>query len=213
MTGCTKTNSAEYNTVAGQACTTQKCKSGDLRLGVFFDGTGNDDKNAIEYSNVKKLFDIYPESKYKDKKESSNGRATTTHSAYLRGVGSRKDTFQEWGARAHWYSLSGTEKPEYGADKNYDGDGTSGGAWGAGGHARIAGMIYLLQKAIDKHKGNCGFQPENIFLDVFGFSRGAIQARHFVNVIKQGFQNRQVSLYQFDNQTHDVVEKYAQQSF
>ncbi len=181
MTGCTKTNSSEYSTVAGQACTTGSCKKGELRLGVFFDGTGNDARNPIEYSNVKKLFDVYPVNKYSDDK------FKTVHSAYVRGVGSRKDTFQEWGARAHWYSLSGTVKPEYGADKNYDTDGTPGGAWGAGGHARIDGMLFLLQKAIGQHKESCGFLPKNISLDVFGFSRGAIQARHFVNVIKQGF--------------------------
>jgi len=178
MTGCTKTNTAEYSTVAGQACTTQKCKSGYLRLGVFFDGTGNDAENPIEFSNVRKLFDVYPENNFKDKNTSGNGKDTTTHSAYVRGVGSRTDVHVAW---------EPNEKLAYSADEKHVSDGKTGGMWGAGGHARIADMLSQLQDAMDLHKDKFGKQPELILLDVFGFSRGAIQARHFVNVIKQGF--------------------------
>ncbi len=160
MTGRSKVSTAEYNKVAGQCITEQVCKSGELRLGVFFDGTGNDDKNPVEFSNVKKLFDVYPNNITTGELKPPNPDKNypCIQSAYIRGVGTRSDSF-------------------------------TGGAMGTGGFDRIDGMMYLLEAAIENHKNDSkdNFLPKHIVLDVFGFSRGAILARHFVNVIKQGF--------------------------
>lgn len=173
MPHCTKTNTLEYHTVAGSCETKSICKKGELRLGVFFDGTGNDDEFNEEFSNVKKLFDVYPKQQY-DKK---NYKGNT--SAYVRGVGSRKDTFKQ--------DPSQKDRKKYDPNKEYKEDFLTGGAMGTGGFARINHMVYELQKAIEEFKEKIKFYPKTIALDVFGFSRGAIQARHYVNVIKQGF--------------------------
>ena len=156
-----------YHQPAGSCIKEQKCKIGQLRLGVFFDGTGNDQHNPAEYTNVKKLFDVY-EVSHNKKRFEANDRA------YIRGVGSR--------------SLSDNNhsgKPF--TPDDFQGDGTTGGAFGVGGLARIDHMVYELQEAIKRYKSNMGCLPKTVFFDVFGFSRGAVQARHFVNVLKQGF--------------------------
>lgn len=177
MPHCTEINSLEYHTVAGQSATVQICKKGELRIGIFFDGTGNDDENPEEYSNVKKLFDVYPEKKYSPEGEEKKG----IDSAYVRGVGSRKDTHKLTPP-----TVAGSGK-EFDESKDYEADSFMGGAWGAAGFKRINHMVDALQKSMAAFKGEHGCLPKRINLDIFGFSRGAIQARHFANVMIQGF--------------------------
>ncbi len=62
----------------------------------------------------------------------------------------------------------------------------TGGAFGAGADARVSGMLYDIQEVLEDYLDRHNGLPERIVLDIFGFSRGAATARHFVNVIKQG---------------------------
>lgn len=163
-----------------------------LRMGIFFDGTGNDisderlKENAL--SNVRKLFEVYPnplvETSEKQRREDEEYKKRykeypnrdkviitneeifpQTMCAYVRGVG----------------SISSTQ------DKDWFG----GGAFGSGGKIRIKGMLYYINTAIEEYvkeyqkKENIGYYPVNLEFDIFGFSRGAALARHFVNLIKQ----------------------------
>jgi len=180
MAHCTEKNTLEYHTIAGRNVTQSICKKGTLRMGIFFDGTGNDDAIAEEYSNVKKLFDVYT------KKDLNVKKKTDTVSAYIRGVGSRQSANVK-----NPPSTKLTEKIKKLYDETYikfqDSTVGGGGGFGTGGHARINHMIFELQEAINTFKSDTKFYPKVIKLDVFGFSRGSIQARHFVNVIKQGF--------------------------
>jgi len=160
------TNSSCYHQEAGSAVKEENCKKGQLRFGVFFDGTGNDDQNPVEFTNVKKLFDVYP------KKKPKPDCFEAIDSAYVRGVGSRAISDNDY-------------KPSSFTPSDYKSDLFIGGAFGAGGFKRINHMVFELEQALIRYKGSVGCLPEVVFFDVFGFSRGAIQARHFVNVLKQ----------------------------
>lgn len=61
-----------------------------------------------------------------------------------------------------------------------------GNAFGLGGQDRISGALHCLQRLVAEFNETNQSFPAKIVLDVFGFSRGAALARHFVNVIKQG---------------------------
>lgn len=122
------------------------CEQGALRVGVFFDGTGNDMQEHDTFSNVARLARVY-----RIEKENR-----TIRWIYTRGVGtnSRVDAF--------------------------------GSAFGKGGQERIFGALHCLQRLIEEFREASESYPTTILMDVFGFSRGAALARHFVNVVKQG---------------------------
>lgn len=124
----------------------------DMRIAIFFDGTGNDDGDPEQFSNVKKLFDLLD----LDRKKQSN----FTAGYYYRGVGS-------------------------------DGDGVVFGIYnsitGSGIDKRLSGAVYGIERSISEYLEENSTTPRSINLDVFGFSRGATTARHFINIIKQGF--------------------------
>jgi type VI secretion system secreted protein Hcp len=124
----------------------------DMRIAIFFDGTGNDDSDPEQFSNVKKLFDLLD----LDRKKQSN----FTAGYYYRGVGS-------------------------------DGDGVVFGIYnsvtGSGIDKRLSGAVYGIERSISEYLEENSTTPRSINLDVFGFSRGATTARHFINIIKQGF--------------------------
>ncbi|MDX4028301.1 T6SS phospholipase effector Tle1-like catalytic domain-containing protein [Aliarcobacter skirrowii] len=163
-----------------------------LRMGIFFDGTGNDisDKSIMnnELSNVRKLFEVYPnqliETSEKQRLEDEeykrlNGdypyrtRVKITNeaifpdnmSAYVRGVG----------------SISSIQSNDW----------FGGAAFGSGGEKRVQGMLYYINVAIEEYvkeyqkREGIDYYPVSLEFDVFGFSRGASLARHFVNLIKQ----------------------------
>jgi hypothetical protein len=132
-----------------------------LRMGCFFDGTGNDTSDPVKLSNVHKLYTDY-DRKIKKLPESFKV-------AYVRGVGTEGDGWSE----------------------------VLGSMGGFGAVDRIAGMIYKLEDACKNYKDIFEGYPEMIHLDVFGFSRGATTARHFINVMKQGF-------YGFNDQNHQT---------
>ncbi len=229
-------------------------RCGILRMGLFFDGTGNDHREAAKFSNVKKLFDVYPNpinpdsdtpliNKPKKHKDDITG-FPFVQAAYIRGVGSRsKDVYDESLAR-YKNDLDGAkvrleeqrknlrkafrrrggnkqnikdniellenkikkmeenpneylkaEKLEWYNDDYYLGlyETYAGGGLGAGGIARLQGMLWYINLAIKEYykekqkmsKNGKGSYPKDLKFDIFGFSRGAAEARHFVNVLKQ----------------------------
>lgn len=140
-------------------------REGTLRMGIFFDGTGNDPTDAQSYSNIRKLFLVYPNNydpdiggqKEEDKKSTNYPKV---QSAYIRGVGSKNAKSEE--------------------------DSMFGGGFGSGAKPRLEGMLFYIQSMIEIYKEkNNGLLPEYLELDIFGFSRGAAMARHFVNLLKQ----------------------------
>jgi len=123
-----------------------------LKIGIFFDGTGNDNKDNSKYSNVQYLYDMHlgDDEILKQKKHS-------TRKFYQRGVGSHKD------------------------------DSNSESAMGTGAEKRFNNVIFHVEQYISEYKNEFNQLPAIIQLDVFGFSRGAAMARHFVNCIKQNY--------------------------
>ena len=124
-----------------------------LSIGIFFDGTGNNDDNLNKYSNVKYLYEMHlgddkglKQKKYAERK------------FYQRGVGSHKN------------------------DSDFES------AMGTGAEKKFENVIFNIESYIkDYQKEFNNKAPREINLDVFGFSRGAAIARHFVNCIKQNY--------------------------
>jgi uncharacterized protein (DUF2235 family) len=126
-----------------------------LRIGVFFDGTGNHMENDLrstdrDITNVAKLYQLYPD-------EGVGGRYAKI---YIEGPGTADGEVTEKGF--------------------IPGETTVGMALGLGdegGHSRIDKALDDAQVILED-----GGYSEVTF-DVFGFSRGAALARHFVNLI------------------------------
>ena len=136
-----------------------------LRIGIFFDGTGNNDDNSNKYSNVKYLYDMH----LGDGKDIEDNY--TTRKFYQRGVGSHED------------------------DSDFES------AMGVGAKKRFDNVMFHIEKYINDYQEKAdGNIPTIIQLDVFGFSRGAAMARHFVNCIKQNY---------FDFKDLDVNKRFS----
>lgn len=137
-----------------------------LRLGVFFDGTGNHMGNDQiladrDVTNVAKLYDLY--------RETANTRRVYVHGP---GTIDGKPT------------ADGFEAPE-------DLMGMGLGIGPEGGHDRIETALMDFRTILES--GSYDF----VEFDVFGFSRGAALARHFVNLVNE--QPETVLLPQFDD--------------
>jgi hypothetical protein len=130
----------------------------NLNLGIFFDGTGNNilDRPKQTISNVAKLYKVYG----KEGDESVD-------KLYIRGVGSKKH-------KTDTDLLGGETVISQGLDE------LMGGAFGSGGHDRINQIIKQAKARLKKRP-----QVTELTIDVFGFSRGAAMARHFVNIIRR----------------------------
>ncbi len=127
----------------------------ELNVGIFFDGTGNNRTESDDImSNVGKLSYLYKN----DDSQSMPDNEKRSVMLYVRGVGTKSD---------------GDNDP---IDNDFGEWQVGGAAFGAGGVERIAFMLERLDNLIDK-------TSSVIFLDVFGFSRGAALARSFVNII------------------------------
>ena len=118
-----------------------------MRIGVFFDGTGNNKVNDIprnKASNVAKLSELY-------KRIEDKEGLTEYEMVYENGVG----------------TIDGVDEDDYE---------TRGKAFGEGGIERVHSAIKAVAEFFDRKP--CA---KEFIVDVFGFSRGAAQARHFVN--------------------------------
>ena len=128
-----------------------------LRLGVFFDGTGNHRGNDQilanrDVTNVAKLYDLYRD----------DGRGSNYRRIYVNGPG----------------TIDGQHTPN-GFEASEDLIGLGLGIGPEGGHDRIEFAIRRMRDEI-----HAGDYDEMVF-DVFGFSRGAALARHYVNLINE----------------------------
>lgn len=120
-----------------------------MRIGVFFDGTGNNrenDKPRKKASNIAKLFDLY-------KNITINNEEIEYRRHYENGVG----------------TIDGVDEDDYES---------SGLALGRGGIERVHSALKEVANFFNEKP--CA---KEFIVDVFGFSRGAAQARHFVNEI------------------------------
>ena len=138
-----------------------------LRVGVFFDGTGNHTGEFDKHSNIYKLSRTYLHQEFFIEEE---GQGYHYCRLYIRGVGTDDASINDDGS----ISLDDTSI-----------DNMLGGAAGLGSIARIRGILYDLEQEIKKYHKEYKQAPEHIIFDVFGFSRGAATARHFINVIQQ----------------------------
>ncbi|WP_240488167.1 MULTISPECIES: type VI secretion system PAAR protein [unclassified Halomonas] len=126
-----------------------------LRLGVFFDGTGNHMQNDQrltdrDITNVARLYDFYRDL----------GSGGTEQRIYVEGPG----------------TVDGEETDD-GFVAPEDSWGLALGLGATGGHARIESVLNRLRRILLSET------YDTVIVDVFGFSRGAALARHFVNLV------------------------------
>ncbi|WP_298262214.1 DUF2235 domain-containing protein [uncultured Litoreibacter sp.] len=146
----------------------QSCPKVTLEIGVFFDGTGNNEKNAETggegsysnaRSNVSLLKDLYWNEPRHDTKTSCDTWETRHRSLYVQGIGTETGEEDDiWGS-AMGIGERGVENRVIEAALD------------------VGEMINRLSP---------GVEPKEVILDVFGFSRGAAAARHFVNGFNAG---------------------------
>ncbi len=164
--------SANMNGAAGN--TVQTCPRVTLEIGVFFDGTGNNTANSIEggdsgsYGNARSNVSLF-HSQYKI------GDLWTE----LADCGSPKTKFSK-------IYMPGIGTASGGSDYNpFTLTGAATGMGPEGVEARVYKACLDVGKEIDRLSPM--EEPEEIVLDVFGFSRGAAAARYFVNCFRQGY--------------------------
>ena len=138
----------------------------ELVIGVFFDGTGNNmlAQPPEQHTNVAKLHDMYfPETTVQ----------TFKRRIYVEGVGTKAV-----GGR------NGVIKDNV----SVIGLATGLGSYGAG--VRLLKARERFLRILNEYQQNHG-QPEIVTFDLFGFSRGAMLARHFANMIQTGLPDLQ----------------------
>ncbi|WP_395343629.1 T6SS phospholipase effector Tle1-like catalytic domain-containing protein [Ningiella sp. W23] len=148
-----------------------------LRMGVFFDGTGNDTSDPEQYSNVNKLRLAYINNLSGANAvayDPSDSNAQISTSVYKRGVGTDRPIVS--------IPVPGVIPRVYNYQMESD---PLGGGAGRGMKARTNGMFYDIRQKLYDFADRFHRLPELVELDVFGFSRGAATARHFINLIVQ----------------------------
>lgn len=145
-----------------------------LRIGVFFDGTGQNNPNDAykeqwgnkSRTNVARLFDAYPETK------------GDTYKIYVSGVGTVDDIPITSGVRNPIIDAGEDETSIAQAFGVYD---------DTGAFRKWQSLLKQLQGIISFLIDSGVYQTVNhIEFDVFGFSRGAALARHFINGALEG---------------------------
>ncbi len=160
-----------------------------LRIGVFFDGTGQNHLNDLyketrgvkSRTNVARLFEIYP-------------LDDETNKIYVSGVGTVDDAWQnptliDEGkdevdlAQAFGVSPDNLDKTPTIIDATYNFVVTD----ETGAFYKWQNWIRQYFDIVDSLSSEGNFDDiTHIEFDVFGFSRGAALARHFVNAVKDG---------------------------
>jgi hypothetical protein len=142
---------------------TEVCPEGCVRIGVFFDGTGNNyhkdklttdpmnpPKKGRAPTNVAKLWEVYKE------------EGTILKKLYHHGVGTDSEV----------------EKGVGTSERHWDWQGAG---FGAGGKARVQ---WGRDQLADFYSNNNNHLAGHKQFDTYGFSRGAAIARDFVNEVK-----------------------------
>lgn len=147
----------------------QSCPKVTLEIGVFFDGTLNNAANSQasvslggSYDNAETNVFLLHNRYYKteqDTRNSCGGYARRYERIYVEGIG----------------TISGQE------------DDKEGFRWGTG-DTGIEQRVFdaALEVGTLINSMSSGIEPEEVILDVFGFSRGAAAARYFVNGFNAG---------------------------
>ncbi|ODQ00506.1 hypothetical protein BGK46_06770 [Salinivibrio sp. SS2] len=147
-----------------------------LRIGVFFDGTGQNSPND-EYketygnksrTNIARLFEAYPE---------QDGQSAKI---YVSGVGTVDDIPIIPGEPNPTIDAGGDEKLFPGQAFGVFDD--TGGLWKWQTLLKRLSEIIIPLKKVGEYS-----EIDHVQFDVFGFSRGAALARHFVNALEAGF--------------------------
>ncbi len=173
---------------------TEEIKKVNITMGVFFDGTKNNkynidfgdnikkgwryltskvkttDSYESSYSNVAKLWDMY----YVNNK----GNADSIAKVYIEGPGTSSPE-RDWNSRF---------KDEEGFVSSKEGDTTGGSAFGngqTGVNAKVERACDLICQKLSSLIRGEKISLGTLTLDVFGFSRGAAEARCFVNCIEK----------------------------
>lgn len=165
----------------------------DVYMGVFFDGTSNNRQNIEGRRNNPKLKKTYASSKDGSNTSYSNDNTNVDRleKAYFRNKAS------------HYYSVYvegiGTKNPKKNDNGTLDyyGDFTRGQGYGTGETGLFEkvekGCLYVAKKLINENENNIS----TLYLDVFGFSRGAAAARIFVNELNKKKVSSDKDSYQF----------------
>lgn len=138
-----------------------------LRIGVFFDGTGNNrdnsrtDGNAT--SNIARLYDLYP---HQASVPLASDQTTASLSVYVDGIGTRAGESDSILSKLT-------------------------GRYGAGVLARAQqAPIAIIETIAGWCQANPAARIQSIEVDIFGFSRGAAAARHFAHDTDKGAASR-----------------------
>ncbi|WP_371923586.1 phospholipase effector Tle1 domain-containing protein [Pseudomonas sp. OIL-1] len=171
-----------------------------LRIGVFFDGTGNNKDNSQSVAGCR-AEDVGLESIAEDIRQHCashgfDGQGSSPNSSYgndltnvARLYGLYQDDSQEklvpdakQASMSVYLDGIGTRS---GSSDSLYGQGSGRGITGV--RARVEESPLHIMKAIDRfHTANPDVLIEHIEFDVFGFSRGAAAARDFANDVKRG---------------------------
>jgi hypothetical protein len=152
-------------------------ETNDVYLGVFFDGTSNNRENIEGRRKNPKLKNTYTSNKDGSNTSYSNDSTNVDRleKAYLRDKTSNYHSVYVEGI--------GTKNPDKNDDGTLDyyGDFSRGQGYGTGQTGLFEkvekGCFDVAKKLIDKNETKIG----TLYLDVFGFSRGAAAARIFLN--------------------------------
>ena len=128
----------------------------ELQIGLFFDGTCDNKKDPdFVYTNIACYSDVYKEES-KTPERKYKYKDVAYGNHYITGVGGES-------ALAFAPGL----------------------IWGYGGPKKLEEAVTYLEERIKFFSEKYPLENMSITLDVFGFSRGAALARHFVNVVHQ----------------------------
>lgn len=180
-----------------------------LRLGMFFDGTGNNMANAAftEQCRRQDLAQIGEEQLQDIQRFCESREYADTNGDGIYDVLPAGSYGNEASNVAVLYDMYADQRDQRLSDESraaclavyLDGSGTSSGGedsfWGLASGSQHTGVLAAVRRAPDKINlalssflsENPGIEITELYFDVFGFSRGAAAARHFVNeVIKPG---------------------------
>jgi hypothetical protein len=172
-----------------------------LRLGVFFDGTGNNryrDEARGRETNVVRLFKVYHD---------NTDEEAVRHKLYLIGLGAVDSANETFTDADRGRQATGAARVQRGRDVITASRGQAidlraisgeeqglgsglGLAVGLGAEERLNIAYSWVKEQILAHEGKHTKQSEKL-IDVYGFSRGAALARTFVNLINQGLVERE----------------------
>lgn len=200
-----------------------------IRVGVFFDGTGNngDNSDAIYYKHKEKLPKDFPIDTTKIPKYKHKGFEVKSDSSYWNSYSNVKLLYDIYEERIqddtsesydpHYYIQLSVYVQGIGTLKDFEDDeyGTGLGEGDRGVIKRVENACVQISEEIYKefnnfkliHK-NKPIYIETLQFDVFGFSRGAAAARHFCNeVLKEKNIDKEIPIKKEKFKANDKIKK------